>query len=49
MKKLVLPILVLVVAFLSVQPAHAFVVKVTDQDKIESSVEAGAQTKLSHS
>ncbi|MEQ8706815.1 MAG: TM2 domain-containing protein [Phaeodactylibacter sp.] len=40
MKKLVLPILVLVVAFLSVQPAHAFVVKVTDQDKIQTSAEA---------
>lgn len=39
MKKLVLPILVFFVAFLSVQPAQAFVVKVTDQDKIETSAE----------
>lgn len=42
MKKLVLPILVFFIAFLSVQPAQAFVVKVTDQDKIETSAqEAG--------
>lgn len=40
MKKLVLPILVFVVGFLAVQPAHAFVVKVTDQDKIQTSAEA---------
>lgn len=40
MKKLVLPILVFVVALLAVQPAHAFVVKVTDQDKIQTSAEA---------
>lgn len=40
MKKLVLPILVFVMAFMAIQPAHAFVVKVTDQEVIETSAEA---------